>query len=281
MSEATTPAVKATIPYDASAALVFGTQAKRWLTTAREYVIDSPDLATMAGADLQQIKALQQQVEATRRTITDPLFKAKQAVDALFKSPAQYLEQAESTLKKAILRWDNQQRAIAEAARRLAEQEAAAERARIATEEQRQREAAAAAEAESRRLAEAAAAAAAAGDAEKAAAMNALATQAADQAQGAQAAAESLEHERAVVTVQPATIAPAPVVGISSRTTYSATVTDLMALVQAIAAGRAPLEAIQANTVFLGQQARAFKRAGLLYPGVDCIAERGLAARAA
>jgi hypothetical protein len=63
--------------------------------------------------------------------------------------------------------------------------------------------------------------------------------------------------------------------------TYSAEVTNLLELVQAVAAGQAPLEALQAETKFLGAQARAFKKAGQLYPGVMAVAERSIAARAA
>jgi hypothetical protein len=58
-------------------------------------------------------------------------------------------------------------------------------------------------------------------------------------------------------------------------------VENLMSLVQAVAAGKAPVEALQANTTFLGQQARAFKKAGELYPGVTVIAESALSVRAA
>lgn len=84
-----------------------------------------------------------------------------------------------------------------------------------------------------------------------------------------------------VVTAAPAVEAPAKVSGISGRMTFSAEVTDLMELVKAVAAGTAPIEAIQADTKFLGAQARAFKKAGQLYPGVMAVAERSISARAA
>lgn len=58
--------------------------------------------------------------------------------------------------------------------------------------------------------------------------------------------------------------------GNATRRTWGAEVTDLMALVKAVAAGIVPIQAIEANTVFLGQQARALKSA-LQYPGVRAV----------
>lgn len=84
-----------------------------------------------------------------------------------------------------------------------------------------------------------------------------------------------------IVTFAPAVAAPAKVTGIAGRVTYSAEVVDLMALIQAVAAGKAPIQAIAADEKFLGAQARAFKSPGDLYPGVMCRAERGISARAA
>jgi len=58
--------------------------------------------------------------------------------------------------------------------------------------------------------------------------------------------------------------------GNATRRTWGAEVTDLMALVKAVAAGIVPIQAIEANTVFLGQQVRALKSA-LQYPGVRAV----------
>lgn len=281
MTEVATPAIKATIPYDASAALAFGQQAQRMLTGATEYVIDSDELLTMASEDLQSIKGLQKQVEDTRKTITDPLFRAKQAVDALFKGPAEYLVRAESAIKKAILRYTHEQERLAAQAKREADKAAQAERERLAETERAQQEAARTAEAEAQRLSDAALAAIAAGDSVKA---NELAHQShtqAEIAESAQAAVNAIAQERAVTTVAPMFTAPRLAGGISGRTTYTAQVDDLKELVKAVADGHAPIECLAANTTFLGQQARAFKKAGQLYPGVTAIAERGIAARAA
>lgn len=281
MNTETTPALKATIPYDASSVVVFGNKAQRYLQAAEEYFIDSPELLTMAGEDLQKIKTLQKQVEETRKTIADPLFRAKQAVDALFKGPADFLLRAEQTLKKTILTYTTEQERIAAAARAEAERLARIERERLEAIEREKAQKARAAEAEAQRLAEESAAAIRAGDKAKADALSQQAHAQAAVAETAQAEADGAAQEAAVTTVMPIAQAPSRVTGISGRVTYSAQVDDLLLLVQAIAEGKAPVEAISANVSFLGQQARAFKKTGPLYPGVSVVAERGLSARAA
>lgn len=67
------------------------------------------------------------------------------------------------------------------------------------------------------------------------------------------------------------------VTGISQRETWSATVTSLMDLVKAVAAGKAPIQCLQANTVFLNQQARSMKQA-LNWPGVRAVSDSNIAA---
>lgn len=83
---------------------------------------------------------------------------------------------------------------------------------------------------------------------------------------------------------QPPVVAPVilpkttpKVSGIAMTKRYSAQVISLMELVKAVAAGKVPLMAIQANTVFLGQQARSMKEA-MSYPGVRVVVEGGISA---
>lgn len=77
------------------------------------------------------------------------------------------------------------------------------------------------------------------------------------------------------VYAAPVVTAPAAprVAGVSSRETWRAEVTDLAALVRAVAGGQVPITALEANMVFLGQQARSLKSL-LAYPGVRAVAER-------
>lgn len=256
-----------TVTVDTSAAALLVIDAEKALRSAADFVIDSPTMFELASDDLKSIKALQKQVEEKRTTITGPLNAALRATNDLFRAPKDYLDRAEATLKRAMVAYTSEQERIAAEARAKAEAAARAERERLAAIEREQAEAA-------RRAQEEAQAAAAAGDQEAAAAAMAAA-----QAAELQAAAAAMTAQ--VVTATPAVEAPAKVTGISGRVTYSAEVTNLMELVQAVAAGQAPIECLQADTKFLGAQARAFKKAGQLYPGVMAVAERSIAARAA
>lgn len=256
-----------TVAYDASAALVLANSAQKALADAVDYVIDSPTMFELASDDLKRVKALQKEVEEKRTSITGPLNQAVKAVNDLFRAPKEYLDKAEATLKRAMVTWSTEQERIAAEARAKAEAEARAERERLAAIERERAEAARRAEAEAQ-------AAAAAGD--QVAAAKALADAHAAQEQAAVAALTAQ-----VVTVAPVIEAPAKVSGISGRVTYSAEVTDFLALVKAVAAGQAPIECLQADTKFLSAQARAFKKDGILYPGVVSKAERSIAARAA
>ena len=73
---------------------------------------------------------------------------------------------------------------------------------------------------------------------------------------------------------------PPKVTGISTREVWKAEVTDLAALVKAIAEGKAPLALVQANTTVVGQQARSLKQ-DFVAPGIKVWSERQIAAGAA
>jgi len=96
--------------------------------------------------------------------------------------------------------------------------------------------------------------------------------------------AEGRSAEAALVLDEPAApmlIVPAPVkrpAGIATRVAYSARVTDLLALVKAVAAGKVPIQAIEPNTSFLNAQARSFK-GQLGWPGVTVEGQKVLVAR--
>jgi colicin import membrane protein len=256
-----------TVSYDASDAIVLATEAQTQLANAKEYVIDSATMYELASEDLRRIKSLQKDVEAKRTAITGPINQAVKAINDLFRTPKEFLDQAEATLKRAMVIYSNEQERLAAEARRKAEEETRIERERLAKIEHEQVQAAAKAQAQAQAAAEA-------GDTEAAAkAMQAV--------QDAQEQAAMAAMTANVVTVTPTVESPAKVSGISSRSTYSAEVTDLMELVKAVVNGKAPIECVTADIKFLGAQARAFKRAGQLYPGVLAKEERSIAARAA
>lgn len=66
--------------------------------------------------------------------------------------------------------------------------------------------------------------------------------------------------------------------GISMTKRYSATVVNLQKLVLAVAAGKAPIQCLQADQVFLNRQATAMKEA-FNYPGVDLSVNGNISAR--
>lgn len=270
---------KGQVLYDASDALALSAQASKVLASA-QIVIDSDILLAIAGEELKSVKGLQQQVEERRSAITRPLNQALKMVNELFRAPRDYLEQAEQALKQAILRYTLAQEAAAAAARQRAEAQARLERQALKEQQCARERAAQEEELAAARALEHAQRAAKAGDlgavsrAETEAQLHAAAAQCArDDAQCAAATAD-------VLTLPVAVAAPARLEGVSGRITYTAQVTDLMALVQAVARGAAPAQCVCANDRFIATQARAFKREGILYPGVEAKVQRSLAARA-
>lgn len=97
-------------------------------------------------------------------------------------------------------------------------------------------------------------------------------------AKGKEEKAEDLEEQAETV---PVPIVPSQVPstsGVAFRTTWRAEVYDPMALVTAVAEGRAPLALLQPNMVVLNAQARSLKKE-LNIPGVRAVSDEGVAAR--
>ena len=92
----------------------------------------------------------------------------------------------------------------------------------------------------------------------------------AEEAGSAEEAQAILEEPIIAGPVVLASPAPTKPTGSVTRTTYSAEVTDFKALVKAVAEGRVPLMALQANEQFLNQQAKSFG-AGFSMPGVKLV----------
>lgn len=249
-----------TITYDASCALELRAKAEQALSNATDYVIDSDIMFQMVSDDLKRIKAIQKEVEEKRISITGPLNQAVKATNDLFRAPKEYLDRAEATLKKSMVAYTTEKQRIVEEERAKVE----AERRRLAEEERMALEAAIVAEQE-------AYAAEMAGDQE-------LAEKSMNEARNALSQADRVAMSANMMAVSSAE-PELKVSGISSRLTYRAEVTDMMALVTAVAQGTAPIECLQVDTKFLGQMARAFKKSGQIYPGVQSIEERSISAR--
>lgn len=268
-----------TVNYDAIDALNLAAVAKRMVASSQDFIIDSPDMAAIAADDLKQVKRLQKDVEDRRVAVTGPLNAALKSVNDLFRAPKEYLARAESLLKGSILSYTTEQERLAEQARRAAEEQARIERAKIEAEARVQAERARRAAEEAEAAEEAKQQALRDGDTEAACRAASLAQAKMAEVDEASALAQEGELLSAVITVTPAVEAPAKIAGLSGRVTWHAQVDSLLTLARAVAEGKAPIEAIVANDKFLSAQAKAFKKAGELYPGVRAVSERGLAAR--
>lgn len=236
---------------ETSKRLAVVSRAQQFAQSVTAITVNSPESYTVAGETLRAVKSLRNELDSVCRPVIDARHKAHKEALAEFNRGDSPLATAESTLKRVLLAYDQEQerkRREEQARLQREAEEKAKEEARRAEEERRLQEAIAAEEA---------------GDKE--------------------AAKEILE----APVVTPAVFVP-PVVlatttpkveGITKRQVWKCSVTDLMQLVRAVADGKAPLAAIEANTVFLGQQARSLK-SEMKYPGVKVWPEDSLSGRA-
>jgi uncharacterized protein (UPF0335 family) len=236
--------------------------AERQLALAKAYRITSNELYTVAADDLKAIKSRINELDVERKKITKPLDDAKAAVMSLFRRPVEALQEAERIIKTSMLAFDNEQERIRkqEQDRLLEIQRAAAQKAEAEAKE-------------ARRIAAEATAAAANAKTE-------------DDRKAAEARlAEAGALEEAAATQQAAlAVAPAPIVamntakvaGIARKTTWRGECFDKLALVKAVAEGKAPITLLDVNDSALNQMARAMKET-LSYPGCRALEEKGIA----
>ncbi|WP_413194530.1 hypothetical protein [Pararobbsia alpina] len=243
------------------------------LNTAKAYEIDSHEMRDLAAGDLVKVKAKQKELEAHRKSLTQPLDAVKNGIMDIFRAPTAYLEQAETILKKAIGDYDRdeERKRIAEQAR--LEEAARVERARLAAEAAA-REAAALDEA--RKIQAAADEAAAAGKAEEAAR---LAAEAESRAEQGAAEVETLQQTAALVTAPIATAARKSA-GVSTRKVWRTEVNDKLALIRYVAAHPEYAELLEPNMPAINKLGLALKAACPI-EGVRVFEDAVLAARAA
>lgn len=209
----------------------------------------------LAASFLGWIKALLARVGETFDPICQAADRAHKLAVAKRREHAEPLQRAELRVKAMMSRYvDAENRRIRDEAARL-EREAREEEARRRAAEREAEEAA--------RLAEAEALAAAGMHAEADAVLD----------------APMPEPDPIPPPPPPPTIARPTAAGISVRETWSGEVTDLAALVRAIADGRAPLTLVKADPVALGAWARSTKGT-VAIPGVRVASGTGIAARA-
>lgn len=218
-------------------------EALTWPQRARAAAITSIESYTAAAELLKAIKALRVKIAET----FDPHVKrAHEAHRALVKEKADAeapLTEAELILKRSLTAYDDEQRRIAR------ERQAKADREAREQEEQRRLDQAAAMEKEGNEF----------GDVALVAEANALIS------------------EPVVAVAAPVEKATPKVAGIAYRTTYSAQVVDILALVRHVAANPQLLPLLSANMPALNGQARSLK-AALQLPGVKVIETRDVAA---
>jgi hypothetical protein len=236
--------------------------AEKQLALARAYKITSAALYAVAADDLKEIKAKINALDIERKAITKPLDEAKAAVMSLFRRPIEFLQEAERTIKTALIAYDDEHERL-----RKAEED------RLRKQQEEATRAAQAAAAEARRQAEEAAAAAAnaTSETERQAAESRLAEAAMQE--------ENAQSQQAALAVAPtpivATLTP-KVAGIARKTTWKGECFDMLALIKAVAAGTAPITLLDVNESALNQMARAMKET-LNYPGCRAVEEKGIA----
>lgn len=218
-------------------------KATKALDYASTFIIETDEDYSRAAEVLKDYKTQAKELTAERVKITKPLDVSKKATMDFFRSPLDFLGKAESTIKKAMIAYQEK----LEAKRREEERklQEAADKERKYQEDL---------------------------------ALKRLATA---EKKGDEERIEQVEEE--IEEIQTGTVAPVlasnkpKVQGISTRETWSGEVTDKMALIKAVAAGQAPETLLDVNTKTMNQMARAMKKS-FNYPGVRAVSKKTIAA---
>lgn len=244
------------------------------LATAKSYVIDCPEMFEMAAGELQQIKSLQKSVERQRTDITGPMNTALKAVNSLFKAPSDWLDQAETVLKRAMLGYQQEEQRKQREEQQRRDREAAAERSRVEAEAAAER---ARSEKEAQALRDQAAEAVKTGDVEAAARLE---TAAESRQEQAQMVVQELSQTKELISAPTVEKTVPKVSGLSTRKVWKVEVTDKLAFVKYIAEHPEYLELIEPNTPAVNKLGLALKQACPL-AGVRVYEDEQLASRAA
>jgi hypothetical protein len=249
------------------------TESKPLLVPAN-FKITTHEQYALAGPQLTGIKALLKKIGETFDPHIKRAFDAHKALVAEKRTHEAPLVTAETTLKRALIGFQQDQERQRQEQERKAREAAEKEAAKI-REQAAKAEAAARAKAdELRRQQEEAERAGRAAEAAR------LAEKAASvEAAGAEKAA-GLQDKAALIPTPTIAVETPKVAGISTRTTYRAEVTDVDALIAAVAAGKVPKQALIPNEKFLNEQARSYKSA-LNWPGVKVVEDQGISSRSA
>lgn len=239
-------------------------------------VIKDQDTYETAVGYRKTLKQMEKDLEEKRKTIVDPLNKVKEAVQALFNPVKMRIDNSRRHVESLIDAYELEQERIRQEKEEKLRREAKAEedRQRKVKEDQERawREKQEKAEADQRRLeAEAAKTKNAKEKSEK----EAAAAKAKEEADKAAAKAEERRQEAEAVQVVAPIVAPTvqKVDNTSTRENWSAEVVDMMALVKAVAAGKAPINWLKVDQVAINKQATA-TRNSLQFPGLKFVVKR-------
>jgi len=107
-------------------------------STYEHYAITTAENYLLSAEDLKVIKTKKNELDTTRKSLTDPLETTKKRIIALFKPPLDFLTQAEATVKRAMIAWQTEQERIrrAEEARLAKIQQEEAEKLRKQAEKE-------------------------------------------------------------------------------------------------------------------------------------------------
>lgn len=89
------------------------TQVENLVIRSKDLVIANQEQLVLAALLLIDVKNRYKELDAQRKTITNPMDAAKKAVMDLFRNPLTKLEKAEEGLKKAIMKYDDERKEIA------------------------------------------------------------------------------------------------------------------------------------------------------------------------
>jgi len=199
--------------------------------------IDNNDDYEDCGLLLKRVKVTSNELDLKRKSITRPLDEAKKNTMALFKPVLDALASIEKSAKRKMIDYQTEQE---RKARELqAKQEAAARKEREKLEERALKH----------------------------------------ESKGREERAARLREEAELNNAAPVppSMPVAKAAGVSTREIWKVEVVDKMALIKAVAAGQAPMAALEVSTKFLGQQVKSLKGEYNL-PGTRGYTEKSLAA---
>lgn len=205
---------------DDQQAVALATEAQSIKNRSVSVVVRSPREYELVAAERGKIKAKYKEIEARRVDLKAPALETCRRIDEFFREPLQFLKDADKTIEKAMLGYQEEERRAAAEEQRKREEEARKQREEIAAKARAEREAADRAAAELRRKEEEARKA---GDLATAVTMrnqaDRLVETSEEKAQEIEAKASTVVAERVVAEV--------PVVqGLSTRTIWRARIVD-------------------------------------------------------